>query len=515
MPPSGNGRADSAAVDTTYRSVLDLLAAGRRGSARDLRSEANALGARRRAGDTSAGLLAEVLALSGEAVRQCSGRLPSEAALRGAVVAALGGASAVGDPDDRLLAAGLAAYWHALAGRGAHVVTLDDQRARAGAEVIGPFVANLGSTTGLVDSTAIDPERRIAYARDLTIAPCSELATDHLRDGLRRTRPDLVQRELPAAIVDDAHRVLVQPAVRTMHLEAPVLGSRKTTPEEAELAARLRRDVDYQVSLEHRAIRFAAVAVPELRRAVSWGEHASPAAVAAARSVERAILRQEGLRTGEDELVADISVQGFVALYESLGGLSPETPDPSAALERVYGLRTVGHRKSIWSRRRDVPLSDGPHPQFLAMERVVDRHRAGVGDLRARIRDAEPDARRSVLEMVDGWGTGGDASRDGLSEQLADAVERAVGQVYGAEALTSVPGILRNERLSILDERWGEHLRDLRFLQRHFSALYEAPSPSEAFAADADRLLDAARIAVRGEAVRFLERWLAELDSKG
>lgn len=506
--PIVNGRVEAAAA-AAAKHAMRALGDDQSRSAGDLRSEMVSLAGRRRAGEAPESLLAPVLALGAEAIRRCHGQLPREAVIHGGATVALGAVAPVGDERDGVLAAGMAAVWHAMEGQGAHLITLDDDEARVASEVLAPIAAALGMTTGAIGASTGASERRTAYALDVTVGSYLELATDRLRDDLRRSRSELMQRGLHAAVVASGDRLLVESAVVTVHLTVPSREPASVTPQERELAGRLRRDVDYRVSREHGALRFAPGAIPELKRVAGWGDGASAAAVASARRVEWSLLQEEGLSRGADELVGDISVQAFARLYGSLGAVSAGSPAMSAALTKVYGLSTAGARRSVWDRFRATDEA-GPHPDFLAMERVVDRHRETQAAWWTEIRDGDPGSgiRDAVLKLVDGWGVDGSTSDGESAEQLAESARHALEREYGAMAATATPDVIRDERLSILDTHRHEHLRDLRFLQRQAGPLYLAVgNVPGAFASDADRLLAASRQAMRADAVAFLRRW--------
>src|SRR5690606_17298063 len=103
-------------------------------------------------------------------------------------------------------------YLNALAGKGVHVVTVNDYLAGRDAQWMGRVYKFLGLTVGIIVHGLSDEERRKAYAADVTYATNNELGFDYLRDNMKYDRPSMVQRGHHFAIVDEVDSILVDEA---------------------------------------------------------------------------------------------------------------------------------------------------------------------------------------------------------------------------------------------------------------------------------------------------------------
>lgn len=114
--------------------------------------------------------------------------------------------------EGKTLVATLPTYLNALAGRGAHVVTVNDYLARRDSEWMGRLYGYLGLSTGLVYSHQPDWEKATAYQADITYGTNHEYGFDYLRDNMRKSLDELVQRPYYFAIVDEVDNILIDEA---------------------------------------------------------------------------------------------------------------------------------------------------------------------------------------------------------------------------------------------------------------------------------------------------------------
>ncbi|MBY0550250.1 MAG: preprotein translocase subunit SecA [Candidatus Obscuribacterales bacterium] len=163
-----------------------------------------------------AGVMDEILPEAFAVCREASSRVLG---MRHFDVQLLGGAalhynkiSEMRTGEGKTLVATLPAYLNALAGRGVHVVTVNDYLARRDAEWMGRLYRFLGLTTGTVYSHQPDHEKYAAYRADITYGTNHEFGFDYLRDNMRTSLDDLVQRPYYMAIVDEVDNILIDEA---------------------------------------------------------------------------------------------------------------------------------------------------------------------------------------------------------------------------------------------------------------------------------------------------------------
>jgi preprotein translocase subunit SecA len=143
--------------------------------------------------------------------------------LMGGVVLHQGKISEMATGEGKTLVATLPVFLNALAGRGVHLVTVNDYLAKRDSEWMGPLFEFHGLSVDCIDNhTPNSPERRSAYLADITYGTNNEFGFDYLRDNMAITPEDLVQRKHHYAIVDEVDSVLIDDARTPLIISGPV-----------------------------------------------------------------------------------------------------------------------------------------------------------------------------------------------------------------------------------------------------------------------------------------------------
>src|SRR3977135_1629572 len=124
--------------------------------------------------------------------------------------------------EGKTLVATLAVYLNALAGKGVHVVTVNDYLARRDAAWMGEIYSFLGLTTGVIVHGLDDAERKTAYSCDITYGTNNEYGFDYLRDNMKHQLEDMVQRGHFYAIVDEVDSILIDEARTPLIISGPL-----------------------------------------------------------------------------------------------------------------------------------------------------------------------------------------------------------------------------------------------------------------------------------------------------
>ena len=164
------------------------------------------------AGKTLDDLLVPAFATVREAARRVLGQRHFDVQLIGGMVLHEGAIAEMRTGEGKTLVATLACYLNALAGKGVHVVTVNDYLARRDAEWMGSIYNFLGLSTGIIVHGLDDDERRRAYAADITYGTNNEFGFDYLRDNMKYELAQMVQRSHHYAIVDEVDSILVDEA---------------------------------------------------------------------------------------------------------------------------------------------------------------------------------------------------------------------------------------------------------------------------------------------------------------
>ncbi len=163
-------------------------------------------------GETLDDLLPEAFAAIREAADRVLGLRPYPVQLIGGIVLHQGRIAEMKTGEGKTLVAILPCYLNALTGRGVHVVTVNDYLAKYQSEWMGKVYRYMGLTIGLVIPGMTPPERREAYAADITYCTNNELGFDYLRDNMAIYKQELVQRGHAFAIVDEVDSILIDEA---------------------------------------------------------------------------------------------------------------------------------------------------------------------------------------------------------------------------------------------------------------------------------------------------------------
>src|SRR5438094_2308330 len=173
-------------------------------------------------GKTLDDILVPAFATVREAAKRTLGQRHFDVQLIGGMVLHEGDIAEMKTGEGKTLVATLAVYLNALAGRGVHVVTVNDYLARRDSEWMGQIYQFLGLTVGVIVHGLDDAERKEAYSRDITYGTNNEYGFDYLRDNMKYRLEDMVQRGHFYAIVDEVDSILIDEARQPLIISGPL-----------------------------------------------------------------------------------------------------------------------------------------------------------------------------------------------------------------------------------------------------------------------------------------------------
>jgi preprotein translocase subunit SecA len=173
-------------------------------------------------GKTIDDLLVPAFATVREAAKRALGQRHFDVQLIGGMVLHQGDIAEMKTGEGKTLVATLPVYLNALAGRGVHVVTVNDYLAKRDAEWMGKVYRFLGLTVDCIVHDMSDEARKAAYAADVTYATNNELGFDYLRDNMKMDKAEMVQRDHVFAIVDEVDSILIDEARTPLIISGPV-----------------------------------------------------------------------------------------------------------------------------------------------------------------------------------------------------------------------------------------------------------------------------------------------------
>ena len=187
-----------------------------------LRSRTEMFRQQLKAGKSLDDILVPAFATVREAAKRTLGQRHFDVQLIGGIVLHQGKIAEMKTGEGKTLVSTLPVYLNALAGRGVHVVTINDYLAKRDAEWMGEIYKFLGMSVGCIVHELDDAQRRAQYACDITYGTNNELGFDYLRDNMKMSRDEMVQRGHYFAIVDEVDSILIDEARTPLIISGPV-----------------------------------------------------------------------------------------------------------------------------------------------------------------------------------------------------------------------------------------------------------------------------------------------------
>ncbi|OQX10205.1 MAG: preprotein translocase subunit SecA, partial [Desulfobulbaceae bacterium A2] len=362
-------------LEDSVRALDDAALAGRTVEFRERLAKGEVLDA----------LLPEAFAVVREAGRRLLGERHYDVQLMGGMVLHQGKIAEMRTGEGKTLTSTLAVYLNALPGKGVHVVTVNDYLAARDMEWMGQIYRFLGLSTGKIVHDMMDPERREAYAADVTYGTNNEFGFDYLRDNMKFSLEEFCQRGFHYAVVDEVDSILIDEARTPLIISGPA-----DTP--TDLYVRVDREVRKLVRDEHYTVDEKArqvlptdegvARVEELleidnlydSRNVEMLHHVTQALKArgifqrdvdyivrngqvvivdefTGRTMEgrrysdglhQALEAKEGVKIErENQTLATITFQNYFRMYEKLAGMTGTADTEAPEFKKIYGLDVV------------------------------------------------------------------------------------------------------------------------------------------------------------------------------
>ncbi len=205
-------------------------------------------------GATLDDILVEAFAVCREASLRSLRMRHYDVQLIGGMVLHKGNIAEMRTGEGKTLVATLACYLNALEGKGVHVVTVNDYLARRDSEQMGRLYGFLGLSTGVVVNSQGEHEKKSAYLSDITYGQNNEFGFDYLRDNMKFSALEYVQRELNFAIVDEADSILIDEARTPLIISGQAETSSDKYKTINEVIPRLRKDEHYVVDEKQHSV---------------------------------------------------------------------------------------------------------------------------------------------------------------------------------------------------------------------------------------------------------------------
>ena len=369
-------------------------------------------------------VLPEVFAVVREAARRTLGQRHFDVQLIGGMVLHSGKIAEMKTGEGKTLVATLPAVLNALTGRGVHIVTVNDYLARRDAEWMGRIYTFLGLSVGVVVHGVSDPDRKAAYACDITYGQNNEFGFDYLRDNMKFNLEDYVQRPHHFAIVDEVDSILIDEARTPLIISGASEESTDTYYVVDRVIPRLKLEDHYTIDEKLRTVALTEEGVTKVEsllgidnlydpRNILLVHHVNQALKAHTlfkRDVEyvvkdgqvvivdeftgrlmpgrrwsdglhQAVEAKEGVKIeSENQTLATITFQNYFRMYDKLAGMTGTADTESAEFKEIYGLDVVvvpTNQPMIRIDNHDVVYKTEDEKFDAVIEEIQDCHERG------------------------------------------------------------------------------------------------------------------------------------------
>ncbi|MEE2705285.1 MAG: preprotein translocase subunit SecA [Pseudomonadota bacterium] len=204
-------------------------------------------------GETLDTVLVDAFATVREVSKRTLGQRHYDVQLMGGVILHRGQIAEMGTGEGKTLVATLPVYLNALTGNGVHVITVNDYLANRDAEWMGQIYSFLGLSVGCIQGGMSDQDRKDAYRCDVTYGTNNEYGFDYLRDNMKFTIDDMVQRPFSFAIVDEVDSILVDEARTPLIISGPSQDKTDLYNQVDKIIPMLNKD-DYEIDEKARSV---------------------------------------------------------------------------------------------------------------------------------------------------------------------------------------------------------------------------------------------------------------------
>ncbi len=330
-------------------------------------------------------VIVSAFALAREAGRRFLNMRHFDVQLLGGMVLHDGKIAEMKTGEGKTLVATLPAALNALAGRGVHLITVNDYLARRDAEWMSPLYRGLGLSVGVIVHDLDDEQRRAAYGADITYGTNNEFGFDYLRDNMKYDLASCVQRGHHFAIVDEVDSILIDEARTPLIISGPAEESTDKYYKIDKIIPKLIKEIDYTLDEKHRQATLTEEGVSKCERMLGLGNLYDPAHMEVIHHVyqalrahalykrdvdyvvkddgvvivdeftgrqmpgrrwsdglHQAVEAKEGVKIErENQTLATITFQNYFRMYKKLSGMTGTAETEAAEFQKIYNLDVV------------------------------------------------------------------------------------------------------------------------------------------------------------------------------
>ena len=326
--------------------------------------------------------------------------------------------------EGKTLVATCAAYLNSLAGKGVHIVTTNDYLAKRDCEWMHPMYHFMGIRAGYIQAHQDYEQKRVAYECDITFGTNSEFGFDYLRDNMRGSAEEQVQKQLHYAIIDEVDSILIDEARTPLIISGPAEDSTDQYYRADRIARKLKRDTHFEVKEKEQSANLTDDGIEKVQellgvdsiytgRNMDWPhllEQALRAHHLYKRDVDyvakgneivivdeftgrlmdgrrwsdglhQAVEAKEHIKIKqENQTLATITYQNFFRLYDKISGMTGTALTEATEFDKIYKLDVVvipTHRPLIRKSYPDVVFRTAEEKWQAIVDEIMSVHRTG------------------------------------------------------------------------------------------------------------------------------------------
>lgn len=369
-------------------------------------------------------ILPEAYALVREASKRVFNMTPYKVQIMGGIAIHKGDIAEMRTGEGKTLTATMPTYLNALAGRGVHVITVNEYLSSVQSEEMAELYNFLGLTVGLNLNSKTTEEKREAYAQDITYSTNNELGFDYLRDNMVNYSEDRVMRPLHFAIIDEVDSILIDEARTPLIISGEAEKSTSLYTQANVFAKMLKQDEDYKYDEKTKAVHLTEQGADKAERmfkvenlydvqnvdVISHINTALRAHVTLQRDVDymvvdgevlivdqftgrtmpgrrfseglhQAIEAKEGVQIqNESKTMASITFQNYFRMYNKLAGMTGTAKTEEEEFRNIYNMTVtqIPTNKPVQRNDKSDLIYISQKGKFDAVvEDVVEKHKAG------------------------------------------------------------------------------------------------------------------------------------------
>jgi len=369
-------------------------------------------------------ILPEAFAVVREASRRTLGERHYDVQLIGGIVLHEGKIAEMATGEGKTLVSTLPAYLNALEGKGVHIITVNDYLAKRDREWMGAIYQFLGLTVGVILHELNDQERQTAYRCDITYGTNNEFGFDYLRDNMKFSLEDYVQRELHYAIVDEVDSILVDEARTPLIISGPAEESTDKYYKINRVIPALKQGQDYQLEEKSHTAFLTEQGVAHVEKLIKVENLYDPRNIETLHHVNQALRAHtlfkrdvdyvvkdgkvvivdeftgrlmpgrrwsDGLHQAveakenvrienENQTLATVTFQNYFRMYDKLAGMTGTADTEAAEFRKIYNLDVVvipTNMPLIRANHSDVIYKTEDEKFRAAVQEIEELNKAG------------------------------------------------------------------------------------------------------------------------------------------